>query len=462
MNREKEVIERLQFVYTQSQRDINAKIKNLEFSIGKLKTEYDWLDSDDPEKARVKSMIQSKIYQKNFQEQLKGQIDGILSKMQAQDYATISEYLDDCYNDGFIGAIFDQHGQGVPFTVPIDQEAMVRAVQLDSKISQGLYTRLGEDVDLLKARITAQISRAISTGMTYGQTARLLAGQTNIGFNRAARIARTEGHRIQNQATMDAAIEAQDRGAEIVKQWDATLDAKTRDSHAAIDMQIRELNKRFSNGLMFPGDPAGGAAEVVNCRCRLDQRARWALEGDFTKMNNFTKQIQYFESPEDYEEFKKGFFSKENRQYMNYVGDMEKKYGTKNFAKVLDKMDDREYNHYSKLLAGNPVYNKAKDEVLTNISENRIMKINLQRFAEKDIKKQRTAALKKGIRSYEKQIAEHKKKLENPAAFVEGWNGRDVREQDGLKRHWEKEIKVFQKSINDRVTELKARGVYDE
>ena len=37
---------------------------------------------------------------------------------------------------------------------------------------------------------------------------------------------------------------------------------------------------------------------------------------------------------------------------------MEEKYGTKDFEKVLDSMTDREYNHYSKLLANNPVYNK--------------------------------------------------------------------------------------------------------
>jgi hypothetical protein len=38
---------------------------------------------------------------------------------------------------------------------------------------------------------------------------------------------------------------------------------------------------------------------------------------------------------------------------------MEKQYG-KNFPKMLDHMSDREYKHYSKLLANNPMYNKQK------------------------------------------------------------------------------------------------------
>jgi hypothetical protein len=37
---------------------------------------------------------------------------------------------------------------------------------------------------------------------------------------------------------------------------------------------------------------------------------------------------------------------------------MQEKYGTKDFRKVLDCMDDGEYKRYSKLLGNNPVFNK--------------------------------------------------------------------------------------------------------
>jgi hypothetical protein len=118
---------------------------------------------------------------------------------------------------------------------------------------------------------------------------------------------------------------------------------------------------------MFPGDPSGGAAEVVNCRCALLQRARWALEGSFTKMNNFTKQLETFDSPEDYDEFKKAFFSNENKQFMNYHKELEERYGTENFEKLLGGMDDAEYKHWQKLYGNSPIYNK---DFLTNSSKN--------------------------------------------------------------------------------------------
>lgn len=307
LSNEKAVIKRLNYIYNKSLKDITDKIKNLTFTIGKLQQQYDWLDDSDPEKAKVKSLIQSKIYQKEYQEQLQKQVDGILKRMNVAQIDNITDYLDTCYSDAFIGTIFDAHGQGVPFIAPIDQEAMVRAVQLDSKISKGLYTRLGEDVSALKKKITAEVSRGIASGTSYKAVAKQLSDITRVGYNNAIRIARTEGHRIQCTATMDACEKAKERGADVVKQWDSTMDARTRDSHARVDGEVRELNKPFSNGLMFPGDPSGGAAEVVNCRCALLQRAKWAL-GE-SELQTLKDRAKYFglDKAEEFEDFKKKY-----------------------------------------------------------------------------------------------------------------------------------------------------------
>ena len=376
---EEKVINKLKNQYSHSLKEITKKSNALQKDIEKLAEMYEEVE-DEAEKARLQSMMRSKVYQKKYQDSLKSQVSDILDNMHENEYKTVSAYLEKCYEQGFLGTMYDLQGQGIPLCFPLDQEAMVRAVQLDSKISQGLYSRLGEDVDLLKKKITAQISRGISTGMTFKQVAQQLAKDTNIGFNNAVRIARTEGHRIQCQSGMDACYKAKDKGADVVKQWDSTLDGKTRSSHVSVDGEIRELDEKFSNGLMFAGDPNGSAAEVVNCRCALLQRARWALsekvnpdtgevyweDDSFTKMNNFTKRIETFESPEDYVEFKKAFFSKENKQYMNYFQELEEKYRTKDFASMLGAMSDKEYNHFTKLAEKNPVFNKNKKSKTTN------------------------------------------------------------------------------------------------
>lgn len=378
LNAEEKVIGRLDNIYTESLADINKKIAKLDSEIGYLQGILDSVGDDElgelaeeffkskrikvltpaEAKSTLKSMLQSKIHQKNYQEGLKKQVGGVLDKMHEKVFTTVSDYLNECYENGFVGTLYDLQGQGIPLSMPLDQRAMVRAVQLDSKISQGLYKRLGVDVADLKKRITSTISRGISTGMTFKQIAQQLDGQVNIGYNRAVRIARTEGHRIQVQSGMDACEKAKEKGADVVKQWDSTLDSNTRESHVAVDGEIREINEKFSNGLMFPGDPSGRAEEVINCRCALLQRAKWAVGGNFTKMNNFTKQLETFEGPDDYADFKKAFFSKENKEYMDFVERMEEKYGTKNFEAVLGSMTDKEYNHFSSLTKNNPIFNK--------------------------------------------------------------------------------------------------------
>ncbi len=373
LDNEEEVLKRLEKIYGESLSDIEKKAKKLQDDIEEL-DKLAKLSISDEEREVLLSRKRAKVYQKKYQEALKKQVSEILDKMHTEEFKTVSEYLDKCYEEGFVGTLYDLQGQGLPLAFPIDQEAMVRAVQLDSKLSKGLYSRLGEDVSRLKRLVASDISRGISTGMTFKQIAGQLKAKTNIGYNNAVRIARTEGHRLQCQAGMDACYKAKEMGADVVKQWDSTLDARTRESHVAVDGQIREIDKPFSNGLMFPGDPSGGAAEVVNCRCALLQRSRKALDEPFTKMNNITKQLETFESQEEYDEFKKAFFSKENKQYMGYVGQMQDKYGTKDFAKVLDKMSDKEYNHYSKLLDNNPIYRKKRTDegIFTTLNATKI------------------------------------------------------------------------------------------
>ena len=298
LNDEEKVIQRLEGIYDLSYKDITGKISLLDSDIGKLQKAYMDIGKDgigdlaaevlgskknltkEEAEETILSMLQSKVYQKKYQQGLQKQVGDVLDKMHTQQFKTVSDYLEQCYENGFVGTMFDLQGQGIPLCLPLDQEQMVRAVQLDSKISHGLYTKLGENVAVLKGKITAEISRGISTGASFQQIAQQLAGRTSIGYTNAVRIARTEGHRIQCQAGMDACYKAKDMGADVVKQWDSTLDGRTRESHAVVDGEIKELDKKFSNGLMFPGDPSGGAAEVVNCRCALLQRARWALDDD--------------------------------------------------------------------------------------------------------------------------------------------------------------------------------------
>ena len=104
---------------------------------------------------------------------------------------------------------------------------------------------------------------------------------------------------------------------------------------------------------------------------------------------------------------------------------------------------------------------KASDSGIME-TEGETLKMNLQFFAESDIKNQESASLKRAIRKYEKRIAEHEDYLKNPEGHCNDWNEKHPREQEGLKRHWQKEIQNFRNAIKDREDELKERGDYDD
>ncbi len=258
--------------------------------------------------------LQTIIYQKQYQQALKAQIDSILDMMQAEEFTLIADYLTKCYEDGFVSVMYSLQQQGIPLTFPINQDAVVRAVETDSKLSTKLYNRLGEDVDELKKSIRSELSRGIANGSSYNEMAKQIAMGMNSPFkkaiNSAIRITRTEGHRIQIESAMDSCYAAKDAGADIVKQWDSTLDKRTRPSHQKVDGEIRELDEKFSNGLEYPGDPKGRASEVVNCRCALLQRAKWALTE--SELDTLKERAKFFgiDKAENFEDFKKKYVEK--------------------------------------------------------------------------------------------------------------------------------------------------------
>lgn len=306
LNNESKIISRLHKIYSRALLDTQQAIKEHYDAIQAITDEINTLPPNDPQIPILVSKRNSKVYQKQYQEALKKQVSDILDNMNANQYTNVSDYLEQCYEDGFVGAMYDLHGQGIPIISPINQQALVHAVQTESKISKGLYAKMGVDTDLLKIKIAATVSRSMATGKTYAQCGLALEQQTNIGFNKAVRIARTEGHRIQTTATMDAMIDAKDKGADVVKQWDSTLDDRTRESHRQVDGEIRELDEKFSNGLDYPG-VGGSAAEVVNCRCALLQRARWALDDD--ELQTLKDRAAYYglDKTTEFEDFKQKY-----------------------------------------------------------------------------------------------------------------------------------------------------------
>lgn len=309
LDKEQAVLKALEKHYRMALEDVNLSIRILQ--------------SDE--------QTQSKIHRIRYQETLKKQLEGILEKLHTDSYRSIQHYLNDSYTDAFVGVMYDLHGQDVPVIAPIDQNAAIKAIQLDTKLTERkihpsengelvtLYESLGVDVDNLKKTIRSEITRGISTGMKYEDIARNVSMVAKAPLSRAKTIVRTEGHRIQQASQEDARQAAKARGADVVKQWDSTLDGETRSTHRHLDGQIREVNEPFTSGTkeaMFPGD-FGDPAQDCNCRCTALTRARKALDEE--ELATMKERAKFFGLEED----KKQSFAEFEKKYLKTAKTLE-------------------------------------------------------------------------------------------------------------------------------------------
>ncbi len=281
--------------------------------------------------ARQDADMQHVIYQVEYQRQLKTQVQAILETLQTNEFETVSQYLTRAYENGFFGTMYDIHGQGIPLIFPIDQAQVVDAIRNETKLSENLYTALGHDIKDLQRKIAGEISRGMSQGMSYDQMARNIAAWARVPQNNAMRIARTEAHRIGCRATFDAQNKAKAKGADVVKQWDASLDGNTRPNHRKLDGQIREIDEPFEVGgmkAMYPGD-FGDPAEDCNCRCALLQRARWALGAE--ELETLKQRAEVMGEYDSYNEFRESYNNALNELFSERQRGLSAKIGGEGF-----------------------------------------------------------------------------------------------------------------------------------
>ena len=128
----------------------------------------------------------------------------------------------------------------------------------------------GIDLAYGKRQISASVTSSILQGKRIPGIAKdLQTRMPDMNKASAVRTARTAVTGAQNAGRMDSYVAAEKMGIKVRKEWLATIDGRTRHSHAMLDGKVVDKDKKFGNGCMFPGDPNGPPWEVYNCRCTL-------------------------------------------------------------------------------------------------------------------------------------------------------------------------------------------------
>lgn len=254
-----------------------------------------------------------------------------------------------------------------------------------------------------RRQITHKIRQTLSVGLangdSYPQMANRIADALNGDYKKAIRVVRTEANRAINRSFQDVSEEA----AHLLR---GSEYLEVKEWCSAEDGDVRDAHRKLDGKVI----PATEAFEIDGKKAQcpggfgvaeLDINCRCFLKYALVKREDF-----------------------------------EKKHG------------------------------KIRDEALTSGGDGGIIKIGLridpQFFSNKNIPKMSTLQLEKSIKSWQAEIKEHKGKISDPKSFYPNWDTFEERYQNGLKKHWEHEIKTFSDTIEQAKDEIKRRGDSNE
>lgn len=269
----------------------------------------------------------------------------------------------------------------------------------------------GIDLAWGKKQITASVTSSILQGEGIkGMADDLQRRITDMSRDSAIRTARTAVTGAQNAGRMDSYAAAGKMGIKLKKEWLATLDSRTRHSHAMLDGEQVEQAKKFSNGCRFPGDPQGPPWEIYNCRCTLiaavdgvdtssaQRRARNPVTGETEVVPNMT--------------------------YQDWVRSKQKQQKSVEIETVL---------RYNNII-----------QSYTNVDTEKVYSAAKSGERNKgvytDAIKKRQKNLEKSIASHTAQVEEHARKVQNPDKYDTGWGEKDDRQKQGLLKKWGKDL----------------------
>lgn len=177
---------------------------------------------------------------------------------------------------GYLTDVYELNYYSVGWALETEGQIRLSYTVLDRrKVANSVLTPL-DKIALQKNAVAARegIRSAITTSIIKGDSIRGMSKGIQVALgqnsNHAVTIARTETTNIMGKSRLESMDHASKSGLLLAKEWVATNDDRTRESHDDVDGEIVGIDVAFSNGLMHPGDQStGDAEETVNCRCTM-------------------------------------------------------------------------------------------------------------------------------------------------------------------------------------------------
>lgn len=190
----------------------------------------------------------------------------------------------DFFQDKFEQAVYDAfmplfHLAGESEAIGINMEATwEKENKAAAKFAKKLKKLIPAMNDTSADHMIRSFKRAIEVGKTPAERAVLVkevskqaaAGEEGpFSMTRAVTVSRTISTAAANGGKLEGWKQS---GLVKKKRWRSANNKRTRKDHKEANGQEVDIDKPFKVGgekLMFPGDPAGSAKQIVNCRCNM-------------------------------------------------------------------------------------------------------------------------------------------------------------------------------------------------
>lgn len=274
----KKLDKEIQSVYEEAERDIQAKMDDF---VKKFKPKRD---------IQKKKLDNGEITQEQYDNWIKGQVfqkkQWLLKKYDIEHVLTNANEIAVKMINGESIHVFSANANYASYTIDkagsadfnfqlYDSSAVTNLIKNNPQVLPKWKIDEPKDYVWNGKKVNRQVTQGIIQGESLEQIAKRLAVNLSAqNYNHMRTFARTAMTGAQNAGREQSLKNARDMGLKVVKQWMATLDGRTRDSHAMMDGETIKVGDKwhhykFSNGLRYPGDPEGPAREVYNCRCTL-------------------------------------------------------------------------------------------------------------------------------------------------------------------------------------------------
>ncbi len=153
-------------------------------------------------------------------------------------------------------------------TATVWAKFVARALEAEEDlVEELLYDYLSEAARIMAENVNAVTRREVEAALEEDDYAAATEGV----FDRAAAVRAPE--LATTAVTRAASFGSQEAAKQGGFQWKTWVVQSTnpRSHHAAMDGETVAIGERFSNGLLWPGDPSAGAPaeEIANCQCGL-------------------------------------------------------------------------------------------------------------------------------------------------------------------------------------------------